>query len=101
MYLPAQFGDHRSYRNANINSYINSYMDNLEKDHFATSIRHIGRFLKSGIPIYSSEVPDTAGSKARRRGKTHAIAKRYAFHANAIRCICNNSFKTVVVEVDK
>ena len=39
-------------------------------------------FLKSGTPLYNSEVPDTAGRKTRRR-RTQAIAKRFAFYANA------------------
>ena len=30
MYLLAKFGDHRSYRNGDINTYIKSYMDTLE-----------------------------------------------------------------------
>ena len=41
-------------------------------------------FLKSGIPIYNSEVPDTAGRKTRRRRITQAIAKRFAIHVNAV-----------------
>ena len=36
---------------------------------------------QSGIPIYNSEVSDTADRKTRRR--TQAITKCYAFHANA------------------
>ena len=58
-------------------------MDILEKAEFSASIRHIARFLKSGIPIYNSEVPDMAGIKTRRR-RTQAIAKHFAFYANAI-----------------
>ena len=42
-------------------------MDTLEKAELTASI--IGRFLKSGILIFSSEVPDTAGSKTRRKEK--------------------------------
>ena len=38
-------------------------MYTLEKAELFASIRHIRRFLKSGIPIYNSEVPDTAGRK--------------------------------------
>ena len=45
------------------------------------SIRHIARFLKSGIPIYNSDVPDTAGRKTTRR-RTQAIAKRFGFHTS-------------------
>ena len=42
--------------------------------------------------IFCSEFPDIpvkAGRKTRRRSRrrTQAIAKRYAFHANAISCI--------------
>ena len=43
-----------------INFYIKSYMDSLEQAGPTASIRHIGRFLKSGVPIFNSEVPDTA-----------------------------------------
>ena len=50
-----------------VNSYINSYMDILEKAELAASIRHIARLLKSVIPIYISEVLDTAGRKTRKR----------------------------------
>ena len=82
MCLLAKFGDHRSYRNGDINPQINSYMATLEKAELKTSIRYIERYLKSGIPICHSEFPDTAGRKTRRR--TQAITKRFAFHANAI-----------------
>ena len=47
-------------------------------------IRHIAMFLKSGIPIYNSEVSGTAVRKTRRR-RSQAIVKRYAFHANTIK----------------
>ena len=77
--LLAKCGGHKSYRNGD----INSYMDILEKAEFSASIRHIARFLKSGIPIYNSEVPDMAGIKTRRRRRTQAIAERFAFYANA------------------
>ena len=58
-------------------------MDALEKDELTVSIHHIVTFLKSGIPIYNSEVPDTAGRKTA-RGRTQAIAKYFAFYTNAI-----------------
>ena len=77
----AKFDDHRSDRDGDINSYIKSYTDPLKKAELASSIHHIVRFVKTGIPIYNSEVPDTADRKTRRR--TQAIAKRSAFHANA------------------
>ena len=57
-------------------------MDTLEKAKLTASIRHIARFLKSGIPIYNSEVPDTSDTNTRTR-RTQAIAKRCAFHVNA------------------
>ena len=38
-------------------------MDALEKAELIASIRHIERYLKSGIPIYNTEVPDTAGKR--------------------------------------
>ena len=57
-------------------------MDTFKKAELAVSIRHIARFLKPGIPIYNSEVPDTDGKKTRKR-TTQTIAKRFAFDANA------------------
>ena len=59
-------------------------MDTLEKAELTALIRHIAIYFKSGIPLYNSEVLDTAGRKTRRRRRTQAIAKRYAFHTNAI-----------------
>ena len=84
MCLLAKFGGHRSYRKGAINSDI----DTLGKAKLAASICHIARFLKSGIPIYNSEVPDTTGTKTTttRRG-TQAIAKCFAFHANAMKLL--------------
>ena len=49
-----------------------------------SSIHHIARFLKSGIPIYNSEVLDRVGRNTRRR-RTQAVAKLFVFHANAIK----------------
>ena len=65
----AIFGDHRSYRNGDMNSYINSYLNILEKSELTASICHIARFLKS---------------RRKTRRRTQAIAKCYAFHANAV-----------------
>ena len=50
-----------------------------------TSVQDIHRFSKSGIPIYNSEVMDTADRKARRKKKRTKpeIAKRYAFPVDA------------------
>ena len=73
MYLTARFDDRRSYRNGDISSYIssyiNSYVDTLEKAELIASVWHIVRFLKSGILIYNSEVPDMTGR--RRREEEH------------------------------
>ena len=51
-------------------------MDILEKAKLTASVRHIAIFLKSELPIYNSEVPDTTYRKTRRR--TLAIAKLFA-----------------------
>ena len=83
MYLLAKFGGQSSYRNGDINSYIIFYIDTLEKAELTASIRHIVILLKSDIPIYNSEVPDTAGRKTTTR-RTHAIVKRFSIYANAI-----------------
>ena len=96
MYLLAKYGDCRSYRYGDINYYIKSYLDTLENAELTVSIRHIGRLLKSGIPIYNSEVPDMTGRKTRRRRRTQAITKRFAFHTNAIKCVTKSSAKTSV-----
>ena len=48
-------------------------------------MRHTARSLKLGIPVYNSEDLDMAGRKTRKRRKTQAIAKRFTFHANAIK----------------
>ena len=64
-------------------SILNSYMDTLEKVELAALICHVPRILKSGIPIYNFEVPDTADRKMRRI-RTQAIGKRFAFRANAV-----------------
>ena len=56
----------------------------------------IARFLKSGIPIYNSEVQDTAGRKTRRkRRRTQATAKRFAFYTNSISKIKTENMKTL------
>ena len=57
-------------------------MDTLEKVELTTSMPHIARFLKSGIPIDNPDVPDTAGRKTTTR-RTKATTKRFAFYANA------------------
>ena len=75
MYLLAKFGDHRSYRNGDTNSYINSYMDILKKTKLTALLRHIAIFIKSKIPIYNSEVLDAADRKTSKRRRTQAIAK--------------------------
>ena len=82
MYLLGKFGDHRSYRNGDINFFISSYMDILERAELTASIRYIVIFfLKSRIPIYNYKVTDTIDRKTTRR-RIQAIAKPYASHAN-------------------
>ena len=76
MYLLAKLGGHSSYGNGDINSYINSFMNTLEKAELTTSIRHIERFLKSGISIYNSEVPDAAVRKTRRRRRSKTSSRQ-------------------------
>ena len=71
MYLLAKFSDHRSYKNGDGNSYIKSYRDALQKAELTALIRHIARFLISGIPIYNSEFPYTAGRKTTTTRKEH------------------------------
>ena len=78
MYLLAKFGDHAPDKNGDINPYIKSYTDILENAELTTSIHQIAKFLKSGIPIYKSKVPDMAGRKARKR-RTQTIAKHFVF----------------------
>ena len=65
-----------------INSHIKPYMNTLERAELTALIRHVAKFLISGIPIFNSEVRDTAGRKTIRR-RTPAIANSLAFHANA------------------
>ena len=84
MYLLAKCGSHRSYGNGDINSDISSYMNALEKAELTALVRHIERLSKSGILIYNSAVPDTAGRKTRRR-RAQAIAKHIVFYENAKR----------------
>ena len=78
MYLPAEFGGHKSYGNGAINSYMNSYMNTSAKAKLTASLRHIERFSKSGKPIYNSEVLETAGRKKR----PQTAANRYVSLAN-------------------
>ena len=91
MYLLGKFDDQRSYGNGDINYFINSCMGTLEKAEVTASIRHIGRFSRSVIPIYNSKVQDKIGKKTRRRRRrrrrrrTQTIGKCYTFHANAIK----------------
>ena len=59
-------------------------MNTSKRAELAASIHHIETFSKSGIPIYNSEDPHTAGKKIGRR-RTQAIIKRYAFHTDSIK----------------
>ena len=62
MYQLAKFGDHRSYRNVD----TNSYMDLFEKAELTFLVCHITRVLKLGMPIYNSKVLDMAGRKTKK-----------------------------------
>ena len=54
-------------------------LEKPEPSELTASIRHIVRLSKSRIPLYNSELLDTAGRKTRSRRRTQAIAKHYAF----------------------
>ena len=82
MYLLVKSGGPNPYRNGDFSFQINSYMNALEKAELTTSVSHIERFSKSGMPIYNFNVPDTAGRKTTTRRKKQAITKHYVFHAN-------------------
>ena len=79
MYLLVKFGDHRSYKNWNINSYINSYIDTLKKGELITSA------ILLDFENQEYEIPGTAGRKTKKRKwkRIQAIAKRYAVQENA------------------
>ena len=87
MFLLVKPRDHKFQRNGDINSYINSYMETLEKAELTTSICHIGRFLKSGIPIYNSKVPDMANRKTAEEEQEQRQLHSIMFHANTINYI--------------
>ena len=76
-------------------------MDTLEKVKLTASIRHIGRFLKSRIPTYNSEVPDTAGRKKTTRRRRQTIAKRIALPTKAINIgseVMNDNYSTFTLQ---
>ena len=53
---------------------------------FTVSVRHIERFSKAGIPTYNSRSPENNWQiNKKKRRRTLATAKRYAFHAKAIK----------------
>ena len=79
MYQLVKFGDHRSYRNGD----TNSYMDLFEKAELTFLVCHITRVLKLGMSIYISKVLDMAGRKTKKRRRTQAIAECFVFHAKA------------------
>ena len=59
-------------------------MNTLLNSELTASICHIERCSKSGMPVYNSEAPNTAGRKTSRkmRRRTEANARRYVFHSN-------------------
>ena len=98
IYLLPKFGEYRSYRNGNsieVLISIRTWIPWKSLNSPPWSCR-IPKYLKSGIPIYNSEIPDTAGRKTRRRRKrrTQAISKCYVFHADAktLTFFCCNLF---------
>ena len=91
MYLLINFGGHRKWRYRLLYQFLHDY---CKKAEFTISVRHIGGFSKSGIPIYNSEVSDTAGKKTRKkRRRSKAIGKRYAFQAITIKSSIKNKGK--------
>ena len=81
MYLLAKCGGHESYGNGNINSYINFYMITLDAVEFTASICHLRDFQNQEFHFTILKSRTRQGEKKRRR--TQAIAKRYAYHSNA------------------
>ena len=81
MYLLVKCGSYMSYGNGEMNSYVSSYMNTLEKGELIASVPHFDRSSKSGIPVYNSGVPDRTARKTRRKN-TQATVKRYGFPAN-------------------
>ena len=102
MCLLAEFGGKRSCQHRNINYYINFCMNTSERTELTTSLRHIERFPKSGIPIYNSKVSRTADRKTTMT-RTQAIAKRYGFYENAINLAYNkyNNFHSHNLSLQK
>ena len=70
----AKFGDHWSYGNGDVNSYISSNIDTFEKAELTASVCYNEIFSKSVSPTYNFEVPGMTGRNARRRRRTQAIA---------------------------
>ena len=87
MYPLAKFGGHRFYRKED----IISYMDILEKAELTTSICHIAKSLKSGIPICNFEVRDMAGRETRK--KRESTGK---FKAFCLLCKCKSKHQTSI-----
>ena len=89
MHLFEKCGGHRSCENGDINSYINSYMNTLEKAEFNASVRHIEN---TRILIYTdSEVPATAGSR-----KTTTKRKTQSNETNE-KCYADNPANAIIL----
>ena len=54
-------------------------MNTLEKTELTASVHHIAIFLKSGIPIYNTENPDTPGRKTVKKEKKKNTGNCKAF----------------------
>ena len=90
MSILAKFGNHRYYRNGDINSYINSYMDTLNKCELTASIPHIARFFidlqfrSPGYDWQNHKKKNAGNSKAfrvlRKLQKCHEFIVTQTFH---------------------
>ena len=72
--LPWKFRGLRSYGNGDINSYINSYMNILEKAELTALTRQTVKFPKSGITIFNCEATNTTGRKKKKKNKGNCKA---------------------------
>ena len=64
----------------------------MKKAELTASIRYIGRFLKSGIPVCNSEVVDAAGRKREEEGEgqKEKQANRKVLSVSGKRNKCSN-----------
>ena len=101
MYLLVKSGGHNPYRNGDFNFHINFYMNTLEKAELITSVSHIERFSKSGMPIYSFDVPGTAGRKATTRRKKTGNCKALCVSRKCKHSLINFPALKLLFHIDK